>query len=379
MNPVVVLGATGSVGQQTLVVSRHIGAPVAGIGARTGSKKLAELADALPEATVAIASPTVEEREDFARFGSRVAFGSDAIDELASTRGSTVVNGIVGAAGLSASVAALNAGNRLALANKESLVAAGGVLTATALAGGGEIIPVDSEHSALFQCMVGEDRQAVIRMLLTASGGPFLGRAPDELADVTPAEALAHPTWSMGNRITIDSATLMNKGFEVIEAHVLFGIPYDALEVVVHPQSIVHSLVEFVDGSLKAHVGEPDMRVPIQYALTYPDRAPSMLEPFRLAGLELTFETPDLQAFPALRIAYEAGRTGDGAPTVLNAADEVAVDAFLSGRLGFLGIAEVVERTLDTIQADEPADLNDVASLDLEARERAGEFLGRVC
>lgn len=352
---------------------------MAGIGARTGSKKLAELADALPEATVAIASPTVEEREDFARFGSRVAFGSDAIDELASTRGSTVVNGIVGAAGLSASVAALNAGNRLALANKESLVAAGGVLTATALAGGGEIIPVDSEHSALFQCMVGEDRQAVIRMLLTASGGPFLGRAPDELADVTPAEALAHPTWSMGNRITIDSATLMNKGFEVIEAHVLFGIPYDALEVVVHPQSIVHSLVEFVDGSLKAHVGEPDMRVPIQYALTYPDRAPSMLEPFRLAGLELTFETPDLQAFPALRIAYEAGRTGDGAPTVLNAADEVAVDAFLSGRLGFLGIAEVVERTLDTIQADEPADLNDVASLDLEARERAGEFLGRVC
>ncbi len=306
-------------------------------------------------------------------------FGPEALVELAALDGCIVVNGVVGFAGLPATLSALEAGNRLALANKESLVAAGPVVLEALSRSTGELIPVDSEHSALFQCLVGEPRPAVRKMILTASGGPFWGRERHDLADVTPSQALAHPTWSMGPRITIDSATLVNKGLEVIEAHYLFGVPFDDIEVVVHPQSIVHSLVEFVDGSLKAHLGEPDMRVPIQYALTYPARSEGSLEPFVLAGRDLTFRTPDPEAFPALSLAYDAGRRGGSAPAAFNAADEVAVRAFLEGRLGFLGIPAVLEKTLAVTGWDEVSTVTDVLEADREARAIAHGLLGGAC
>ena len=283
---------------------------------------------------------------------------------------------MVGSAGLSATVAALGAGNRLALANKESLVAGGELVTAALAKGGGVLIPVDSEHSAVLQCLAGEQADAVRRIILTASGGPFRGRSADQLAEVTPAEALRHPTWSMGRRITVDSATLMNKGLEVIEAHVLFGVGYDRIDVVVHPESIVHAMVEFVDGSVKAQIGEPDMKVPIQYALTHPERRSAPVAPLDLAGRSLTFERTDHAAFPALELAYEAGRRGGSAPATLNAADEVAVAAFLEGRLGFLGIPAVVERTLDRVDWSRPASVEEVLAVDRESRAVAAQLVG---
>lgn len=363
------LGATGSIGRQTLEVAERLGLEVAGLAARRGSDQLLAAAAAHPRARVVVAAPTASEKERAGEIlGGRVGFGPEALADLASEPGVTVVNGVVGAAGLAASVAALSAGNRLALANKESLVAGGPVLEAARDAGGGELIPVDSEHSALLQCLEGEDRTAIRRLILTASGGPFRGRSAESLAAVTVEEALAHPTWSMGPRITIDSATLMNKAFEVIEAHFLFELSYDRIDVVVHPQSIVHSLVEFVDGSLKAHLGEPDMRVPIQYAITYPNRAAAPLEPFALAGQTLEFEEPDRTAFPLLELGYEAGRRGDSAPAVLNAADEIAVQAFLDGRIGFSTIARVVEETLNTVPLRKLVSVADVVAADQEAR-----------
>jgi 1-deoxy-D-xylulose-5-phosphate reductoisomerase len=280
---------------------------------------------------------------------------------------------------LRTSIATLEAGNRLALANKETLVAGGPVVLAALKRGGGELLPVDSEHSALFQCLVGEDPTAVRKLILTASGGPFRGSTLENLEQVTPQQALAHPTWNMGKRVTIDSASLFNKGLEVIEAHYLFDLPYDKIDVVVHPQSIVHSLVEFVDGSLKAHVGEPDMRVPIQYAITYPDRVAGALGEFDFTSRSLTFDLPDRKVFRALDLAYEAGRTGRSAPAVLNAADEVAVHAFLDGRLGFLGIPEVVERTLEQVPVVDLTTVDDVIEVDREARAVAHSLLGGAC
>ncbi|MGH8936413.1 MAG: 1-deoxy-D-xylulose-5-phosphate reductoisomerase [Acidimicrobiia bacterium] len=377
MRPLVVLGATGSIGRQTLDVARRLGLLVEGLAARRGSEELAEGAREFPESQVAASSPTIEERNRFVEeFGERARFGPEGVESLAARSGVTVVNGVVGAAGLVASVAALRAGNRLALANKESLVAGGPVVSRALAEGGGELIPVDSEHSALFQCLVGEDPAGVHRLILTASGGPFRGSRPGELDEVTVEEALTHPTWKMGPRITIDSATLLNKGFEVIEAHHLFGMSYDQIEVVIHPESVVHSLVEFADGSLKAHLGEPDMRVPIQYAITHPERAPGMMGPFSLAGRTLTFEEPDLEAFPALGLAYQAGRAGGSAPTVLNAADEMAVQAFLERRLSFPGILRVLERSLERIPPRPLEDVADVQEVDREARAVARELIG---
>lgn len=377
MRPLVVLGATGSIGRQTLDVARRLGLLVEGLAARRGSEELAEGAREFPESKVAASSPTIEERNRFVEeFGERARFGPEGVESLAARSGVTVVNGVVGAAGLVASVAALRAGNRLALANKESLVAGGPVVSRALAEGGGELIPVDSEHSALFQCLVGEDPAGVHRLILTASGGPFRGSRPGELDEVTVEEALTHPTWKMGPRITIDSATLLNKGFEVIEAHHLFGMSYDQIEVVIHPESVVHSLVEFADGSLKAHLGEPDMRVPIQYAITHPERAPGMMGPFSLAGRTLTFEEPDLEAFPALGLAYQAGRAGGSAPTVLNAADEMAVQAFLERRLSFPGILRVLERSLERIPPRPLEDVADVQEVDREARAVARELIG---
>jgi 1-deoxy-D-xylulose-5-phosphate reductoisomerase len=378
--PVVVLGATGSIGSQTLEVADNLGLEVAGLAARGPSVELLKLGARYPAARIAVAGGSGEERATFERdLGRAVTFDTDAVIELARTSGAIVVNGIVGAAGLRATVAALEAGNRVALANKESLVAGGPVVKAALAGHGGELIPVDSEHSALMQCLVGENSQSVARLMLTASGGPFRGRDRDSLADVTPEEALRHPTWDMGRRITIDSATLFNKGLEVIEAHYLFDIPFERIDVVIHPQSILHSAVEFVDGSWKGHFGQPDMRIPIQYALTSPERAPTPVPRFSFGGRSLTFEEPDPVTFPAIDLAFAAGVEGGSSPAVLNAADEVAVEAFLQRRLGFLGIAEVVARTLEMVPWREVTDVESVLAVDAEARATAAALIAGAC
>ncbi|HAX82155.1 MAG TPA: 1-deoxy-D-xylulose-5-phosphate reductoisomerase [Actinobacteria bacterium] len=379
MRPVAVLGATGSIGRQTLEVIAEMEAEVAAIAARRGSRELWDLATAHPQARIGVAAPTPTERDQFGGLGSRVVFGDEAVASLAGEPGIIVVNAVVGVAGLKASLVAAEAGNRLALANKESMVAGGPVVGAALAAGGGELIPVDSEHSALFQLLAERKPGEVRRLVLTASGGPFRGMTADQVADVTPEQALRHPTWQMGPRITIDSATLMNKALEVIEAHHLFGFPYDAIEVVVHPQSLVHGVVELSDGALLAHFCDPDMRIPIRYALTHPERGTRRAPHFPLAATSLTFEPPDLETFPALRLGYEAGRAGGSAPAVLNAADEIAVQAFLTGRIGFASIAVVVERTLNDVPVGPVESVGQVLEADLEARLVATGHLGNSC
>ncbi len=376
--PIVVLGATGSIGTQTLDVARRLGLQVVGIAARRASTELATIAAEWPDAVVVAVDPGDDGSALTDRVGVRARFGEEALLELAATARAMVVNGIVGAAGLRASVAALNAGNHLALANKESLVAGGPVVMQALARGGGSLIPVDSEHSALAECLVGEDLGTVRRLVLTASGGPFRGMVRQQLADVTVGDALAHPTWAMGRRVTIDSATLMNKAFEVIEAHYLFGLPYDKIDVTVHPQSIVHSLVEFVDGSIKAQIGEPDMRHPIQYAITGGTRPAVPPSGFDLTQSDLTFEPPDRVTFPCLDLGYAAGRRGGIAPAALNAADEVAVAAFLAERIPFLSIADVVSATLEQTADVTPGSVDDVLAADAEARRIAERHVASV-
>jgi 1-deoxy-D-xylulose-5-phosphate reductoisomerase len=378
--PLVVLGATGSIGTQTLEVADSLELEVAVLAARRPSEELADICRRYPAADVVVAGGSSSEREGFQSLvGRHVDFGSEEVAAAAAVPGRLIVNGIVGSAGLRATVAALESGNRVALANKESLVAGGPVVTRALRENGGQLVPVDSEHSALYQCLVGEAAGTVSRLLLTASGGPFRGRSRESLENVTPEEALRHPTWEMGRRITIDSATMFNKGLEIVEAHYLFDIPYERIDVVIHPQSILHSAVEFVDGSWKGHLGFPDMRIPIQYALTSPDRFESPVGPFHLAGRELTFEEPDHEVFPAIGIAYAAGRRGGSAPAVMNAADEVAVEAFLQGRLGFLGISEVVSRVIEQVEWREVRTVEDVVSADHEAREIASALVAGSC
>jgi 1-deoxy-D-xylulose-5-phosphate reductoisomerase len=311
-------------------------------------------------------------------WSGRVLGGEEGVRELTASSGADLVlNGIVGTAGLGPTIVALSEGIDVALANKESLVVGGELVTALAEASGGRILPVDSEHSALFQLIGAAQTGSVNRLVVTASGGPFRGRV--DFSGITPEEALAHPTWEMGGRVTIGSATLMNKGFEVIEAHLLFGIPYDAIDVVVHPQSIVHGLVQLCDGAALAHAGHPDMRMPIAYALHYPERVDVPVPVLDLAAVgELTFETPDLDAFPCLRLAREAGEAGGTAPCVLNAADEVAVAAFLDCRIPFTAIAEVVEATLEAMPPRLPSHFDDLFALDAEARGRAHELCERA-
>lgn len=374
--PVVVLGSTGSIGKQALEVADHLGLEVRAIAARTPGEDLVAQAARYPDATVIATGGASSERAHFRETAGReVSFDMDALVEAAAMSDVTVINGIVGSAGLRATLAALDAGNRVGLANKESLVAGGPVVKRALSSGTGELIPVDSEHSALYQCMIGEDPAAVRRLMLTASGGPFRGRDRQFLETVTPEQALDHPTWDMGRRITIDSATLFNKGLEVIEAHYLFDVGYDRIDVVVHPQSIIHSMVEFVDGSWKAHLGHADMRIPIQYALTAPNRSPHVADEFLFPGLSLDFEAPDRDAFPALDISFRAGREAGSSPAVLNAADEVAVEAFLQGRLGFTGIPRVVEETLDSVDWREVDDFDGVVAVDREARDVAASLL----
>lgn len=378
--PLVVLGATGSIGTQTLEVADKLGMEVAVLAAGGPSEALADLASRYRDAEVIVAGGPRGEREDLATsIGRPVLVGTEAILAASSVAGRVVVNGIVGAAGLRATVAALEVGNRVALANKESLVAGGPVVTSALEAHGGELIPVDSEHSALYQCLAGELPETVARLILTASGGPFRGMRRESLADVTPDQALRHPTWDMGKRITIDSATMFNKGLEIVETHYLFGVDYDQIDVVVHPQSILHSAVEFVDGSWKGHFGHPDMRIPIQYALTAPGRIEGPGDPFTLAGMDLHFEEPDLEAFPAIDVAFEAGRAGGSAPAVMNAADEMAVEAFLGRRLGFLGITDVVRRTVSDVDWRPLKTVDDVIEVDSEARSVAAGLITGVC
>jgi 1-deoxy-D-xylulose-5-phosphate reductoisomerase len=292
-----------------------------------------------------------------------------------------VLNALMGSAGLGPTVTALGEGIDLALANKESLVVGGELVMTLAEATGASIIPVDSEHSALYQLVNAENQQpgTIDKLVLTASGGPFRGRTKQELATVTPEQALAHPTWDMGGKITIDSATLMNKGLEVIEAQRLFDVPLDRIDVVVHPQSIIHALVHMNDGASLAHMGYPDMRVPISYALHYPERADVPVKPLDLPALqELTFEAPDEQTFPCLRLAREAAAAGGTAPCVLNAANEMAVQAFLDGEIGFTAIAEVIERALDAHEAGPVRHFSDLYRADAEARIGARDLIEGV-
>jgi 1-deoxy-D-xylulose-5-phosphate reductoisomerase len=302
--------------------------------------------------------------------------GGELTELLERAEPDLVLNAVVGFAGLSSTLWALENGVDLALANKESLVAAGELALEAQRRGRGRLIPVDSEHSAAFQCLEGRAPEQVQSVVLTASGGPFRGRSRDELESVTPAEALAHPTWNMGPKITVDSATLANKGLELIEAHFLFRLPYEQIEVVVHPSSIVHALVRFRDGAALAHLGYPDMRVPISLALTYPERGPTPVPPLDFStGLTLEFHAPDVETFPLLALARRAGEDGGTYPCVFNAANEVAVAAFLEGRLPFLGIAEVVAEALAAAEGAEARDVDELVAADAAARRHAEEAL----
>ena len=375
MRDVVILGSTGSIGTQALeIVGASDELRVVGLAAGTSwEQALAQARDhGVP--TVALADADAAERARDAWSGT-VLVGDEGIRELIAASGADLVlNGTVGAAGLGPTIVALTEGIDVALANKESLVIGGELVTALAEGTGARILPVDSEHSALFQLIRAEPPGTVERLVLTASGGPFRGRT--DLSGLTPEQALAHPTWEMGGRITIDSATLINKGFEMIEAHHLFGVPYERIDVVVHPQSIIHSLVHLNDGASLAHLGYPDMRIPISYALHFPERADVDVPRLDLAAAgQLTFEEPDEETFRCLALARRAGEAGGTAPCVLNASDEVAVAAFLEGRIGFAGIGEVIERTLDRMGAAPVTHFDDLFAADAEARERSAELI----
>jgi 1-deoxy-D-xylulose-5-phosphate reductoisomerase len=369
---VVILGATGSIGEQALdVAARSPELQVTGLAADTGWERLLAQAEAAGAGAVALADEAAAAAARGSGWKGTVHGGEEGIRELIVSAGpDTVLNAIVGSAGLGPTIVALSEGIELALANKESLVVGGELVTALAEASDARIVPVDSEHSALHQLVRSEPPGVVDRLVLTASGGPFRGRS--DLEGVSREEALAHPTWEMGGKITIDSATLMNKGLELIEAHHLFAVPYERIDVVVHPQSLIHSLITLVDGAMLAHLGHPDMRVPIAYALHGPERIDLPVEPLDLAAVgALTFEEPDTDAFPCLRLAREAGVAGGTAPCVLNAANEVAVAAFLAGEIPFTGIPELVERVLAAVPAPPPAHFTDLFDRDREAREAA--------
>jgi 1-deoxy-D-xylulose-5-phosphate reductoisomerase len=373
MKKVLVLGSTGSIGTQALEVIGASG-ELQAVGLAAGSSWELTLEQAREHGvpTVALADADAAERARGAWSG-QVLSGEEGVRELIAGSGADLVlNAVVGAAGLGSTIVALSEGIDVALANKESLVIGGELVTALAEATSSRLLPVDSEHSALFQLVGGEAPGTVERLVLTASGGPFRGR--EDLAEVSVEEALAHPTWRMGGRITIDSATLMNKGFEAIEAHHLFAVPYERIDVVVHPQSLVHSLIHLNDGSSLAHLGYPDMRVPISYALHFPERADVDVPQLDLAAAgSLTFEQPDLATFSCLRLALEAGAAGGTAPCVLNAADEVAVAAFLDGRIPFTGIAAVIDRVLGEMPAQPVGHFDDLFAADAEARRRSEE------
>lgn len=376
---VVILGSTGSIGRQALMVAERFPdrIEIVGLSAHANVELIAEQAVRFKVPHIALGDRAAAERATSALAGTptTITGGASAVVELATLEGVDVVlNALVGAAGLRSSLAALSAGKRLALANKESLVVGGELVTRAATAAA--LIPVDSEHSAIYQCLVGERAQEVARIWLTASGGPFRGRTPQELANVTVEQALAHPRWTMGPKITIDSSTLMNKGLEAIEAYHLFGVDYDRIKIVVHPQSCIHSMVEFSDGSVKAHLGATDMRIPIQYAFSHPERWEAPLPPVDFAQIaRLDFEEPDYDAFPCLALALEAGRSGGTMPAVMNAANEVAVEAFLARRVGFLDIPRIVGTVMQHHAAEPLESVDQVELVDTWARRTAGGLL----
>jgi 1-deoxy-D-xylulose-5-phosphate reductoisomerase len=375
---VAILGATGSIGRSALaVLAQH---PerfrAVALTAHRNGDALARLAERWRPALAVVADGEAPASTDG---GTRWAMGREALLEAATHPDADVVlNALVGAAGLEPTLAALRAGKRVALANKESLVCGGPLVLQAAREGGGELVPVDSEHSAILQCLTGERIGDVRRLLLTASGGPFRGWPRERLAEATPADALRHPTWDMGAKVTIDSATLANKALEVIEAHFLFGVPYERIEAVVHPQSIIHSMVEMVDGSVMAQLGFPTMELPVLYALTWPERLPYDLRRFDpVAAGALTFEPVEDARFPAFALGVHAGRAGGTAPAVFNAANEVAVRHFLDGRLPFTGIAALVGNALERCPGSPVHTLGDVLEADARARHCAEEFVNR--
>lgn len=376
---VAIAGSTGSIGTQALevIAAATDRFEVTALCASGSAELVSEQAKTFRPAIVGVADPEAASRLNLPP-GTELVVGDEVPDAMAA-HCDVMLNAVVGFAGLPFTLAALRSSRRLALANKESLVAAGDLVREARASGTSEILPVDSEHAALHQCMSGAKPGEVARLLLTASGGPFRGRTRDELRSVTKADALAHPTWDMGDKVTIDSSTLMNKGLEVIEAHELFDVPYDAIEVVVHPQSIVHSMVETRDGSTMAQLSMPDMRLPIGYALGYPDRldaAYGRIDWLKVSRLD--FDVPDRGVFACLDLAYAAGRNGGSCPAWLNAANEVAVEAFLGGRIPWLAIAEVVAETLGEWDSGALPDLDSVYSADNEARARARRHAERL-
>jgi 1-deoxy-D-xylulose-5-phosphate reductoisomerase len=376
-----ILGSTGSIGTQALdVCGRSEDLELIGLSAEGSWEELVDQARVHNVARIALADEHAAARASEAWTEGEVLAGPEGLVRLVVESGADLVlNALVGSAGLGPTVATLGEGIDLALANKESLVVGGELVTALAEATGAQIIPVDSEHTALHQLLSGQPPGVVERLTITASGGPFRGRVRSELEDVTVKQALAHPTWEMGGKITIDSATLMNKGLEVMEAHHLFGTPYDRIDVVVHPQSLIHGLIQLADGAMLAHLGPPDMRIAISYALHAGESVELPIAALDLAAVgELTFEKVDLEAFPCLRLAGEAARAGGTAPCVLNAANEIAVHAFLDGRLRFLGIAEVIERTLSQLGSEPVRAFESLYEADRQARALAQEAVAAL-
>ena len=380
MKKVAILGATGSVGQSTVdLIERHADRfEVTAVTAATNAQPLADIARRTRAHTAIVADPNSLDalKDALAGTACRAAAGDEALAEAASGEADLVVAAIVGCAGLRPVMAAVEAGKVVALANKEALVTAGELMIGAARRTGATILPVDSEHNAIFQCLAGNRAEDVARLILTASGGPFRSVAMEDIAAATPAQAVAHPNWSMGAKISVDSATMMNKGLELIEAHYLFGLPSGAIDIVVHPQSVVHSMVEFVDGSVLAQLGSPDMRIPIGFALSWPERMATGAQRLDLtAHGRLDFEPPDLERFPALRLAREALEAGGAMPAVLNAGNEVAVAAFLAGKLPFTGIAALVGDLLGSTAFAAPRSIADVLEIDRKVRLIASSML----
>jgi 1-deoxy-D-xylulose-5-phosphate reductoisomerase len=381
---IAILGATGSIGTSTLdlvdrnperfevvaVTAATNVAALAGIARRTGAKL----------AVIAEDARLGELEAELAGSGCRAAAGQEALIEAAAGEADLVIAAIVGCAGLGPVMAAVEAGRTVALANKEALVTAGQLMTRAAARSGAVLLPVDSEHNAIFQCIACSRSEDVSKIILTASGGPFRTASAADIAAATPAQAVAHPNWSMGAKISVDSATMMNKGLELIEAHYMFGLAPARIDIVIHPQSVVHSLVEFVDGSVLAQLGSPDMRIPIAYALAWPERMETPAQRLDLVALaRLDFESPDLQRFPALKLAREALEAGGSAPIVLNAANEAAVASFLAGAIAFPEIAEIVARTLEQIDAAAPQSVAEVLEIDRLTRRRVTDAMQANC
>lgn len=376
-----ILGSTGSIGCSTLDIIEHHGDAfvVEALTAHRNVERLAAQAIMLRPrvAVIGDAAAYRQLKEALSGTGVAVAAGPDALVEAAHRPADWTMAAIVGAAGLEPTIAAIRRGAVVALANKECLVSAGRLMMDEVRAAGATLLPVDSEHNAIFQVFDFEQPESVESIILTASGGPFRTMDRAVMAHVTPAQAIAHPNWDMGAKISVDSATLMNKGLELIEAHHLFGLPAERIEILIHPQSVIHGMVAYVDGSVLAHLGAPDMRTPIAHALGWPERISTPAARLDLAKLgQLTFEPPDLERFPALRLAGQALKTGGAAPTILNAANEIAVQGFLAGRIGFLDIARIVEETLATVDEPDVSDLSEIRDIDHRARAAAQELLG---